>query len=129
MKAGDRVRDPAVGTARFQEIVGGERLEHRAQARRNAGRRRPIVLRRQLERGALHRRDRRIFGRLEPGAESWNRREGDETLDLRQLAADLLDHLLDEEIAEIDAREALLAIRDRIERSHARLVWRNMRTL
>ena len=33
-----------------------------------------------------------------------------------ELAADLLDHLLDEEVAEIDPGEALLAIGDRIER-------------
>ena len=70
-----------------------------------------------------------IFGRLEPGAESRNRRQSDESLDRRQLAADLLDHLLDEEVAEIDPRETLLAIGDRIERRHARLVRRDMRAL
>src|SRR3984957_9384393 len=104
MKAGDRVRDAAVGPARFQEIMGGERLEHRAELSRDAGSR-PIALSRQFKRGGPRAHDGGIFGRLEPGAESGSRRERDKRLDLRQLAADLLDHLLDEEVAEIDPRE------------------------
>ena len=128
MEAGDRVKDPAVGTARFQEVIGGERLERGAQLGRCGGRR-PSVLGRQLQRDSLHRRNCRIFGRLEPGAEARNRRKGDEGLDRRQLAADLLDHLLDEEVAEIDAGEATLAIGNGIERRNARLIRRDMRAL
>ena len=66
---------------------------------------------------------------LDPGAKPRNRRQRDEGLDARQFAANLLDDLLDEEIAEGDAGEALLAVRDRIEGGRPRLVPSDMRAL
>ena len=127
MKAGDRVHHPPVGTTRFQEVLRRQRLQGSAQACGHVPRRRPILLRRQFKRGALHGRDRRVVAGLEPSSKSRNRREGDEGFDQRQLAANLLEDLLDDEIAEADPGEPLLAIRDRIERRHASLLRRHMR--
>ena len=51
-----------------------------------------------------------------------HRRQRHEGRELGHLAADLLDHLLDQEIAERDAGEPALAVGDRIEHRGARLV-------
>ena len=51
----------------------------------------------------------------EPRAVARDRRERHEVLELRQVAAQLLDHLLDQRGAEVHAGEPGLAVRDRIE--------------
>src|SRR5581483_4696523 len=51
----------------------------------------------------------------QPAVEAGQRRERYERIQLGQLALQILDHLLDQEIAEGDATQALLAVRDRIE--------------
>jgi transposase InsO family protein len=48
----------------------------------------------------------------EPGCEARDRRQRHERRQFRQLAADFLHHLLDEKMAEADARETALAVRD-----------------
>jgi hypothetical protein len=53
--------------------------------------------------------------RCEPARETRNRRERDEGIETRQFALQILGHLLDQEIAEGDAAQTLLAVRDRIE--------------
>ncbi len=68
-------------------------------------------------RSAFGERDRGLVAPLavEPGAEAGHRRERHEGRELGEFAGDLLDHLLDQEIAEGDAAEALLAVRYGIE--------------
>ena len=110
--------------------MGGERLQRGAQLRGDAAAptaKSPRAAK--CERGSLQRRDRRVLGRLEPGANPGTGERVTKVSIARQFAADLLDDLLDEEIAEIDPGEALLAIRDRIERRDARLVRRDIRAL
>src|SRR5882672_6193505 len=51
----------------------------------------------------------------EPAPEARHRRQGGQTLQLRKLRLQLLDHLLDQEIAERYAAQAVLAVGDRIE--------------
>src|SRR6266404_5992113 len=51
----------------------------------------------------------------EPAPEARYRRQGGEALQLRKLRLELLDNLLDQEIAERNAAQPVLAIRDRIE--------------
>src|SRR5258708_31925155 len=51
----------------------------------------------------------------EPTAEARHRRQGGEALQLRKLRMQLLDHLLDQEIAERYAAQAVLAVGYRIE--------------
>ncbi len=65
----------------------------------------------------LAERHRRLVAALaaQPFGEVWGRRERDEGRELRHLAADLLHHLLDQEVSERDACEPTLAIGDRIE--------------
>ena len=58
---------------------------------------------------------------VEPGAEARHRRERHEGLERRHLAAEVLDHLLDQEVAEGDAGQPLLAVRDRVEDRGRRL--------
>ena len=55
---------------------------------------------------------RRLF---EPGAEAGNRRQRGVGLEVRQLGGEMVDHALDQEIAEADAGQAALAVGDRIE--------------
>ena len=58
----------------------------------------------------------------QPPAKSRHRRQRDECRELRHLAADFLDHLFDQEIAERHAGKPALAIRDGIEHRGTRLV-------
>ena len=51
----------------------------------------------------------------EPAPKPRYRRQGGKTLQLRKLRLELLDHLLDQEIAERHAAQAILAVGDRIE--------------
>src|SRR6478609_9040985 len=51
----------------------------------------------------------------EPAPKPRHRRQGGKTLQLRKLRLELLDHLLDQEIAERHAAQAVLAVGDRIE--------------
>ncbi len=60
-----------------------------------------------------------LFG--EPAREAGRGRQGDEGREPRQIALELLHHLLDQEIAEGDAAQPVLAIRDRIEDGGRRL--------
>ncbi len=57
----------------------------------------------------------------EPIGKSRNRRERDEGLEARQFAREILDNLLDQEIAERNAAEPLLRVRDRIEYGRRRI--------
>ena len=60
--------------------------------------------------------------RCEPGPEARCRREGHERLQAGQVAGQLLHHLLDQEVAEGDAAQALLAVADRVEDGRRRLL-------
>jgi hypothetical protein len=62
------------------------------------------------------------FHALKPGTEARRRREGDERLEARQVARELLHHLLDQEVAEGDAAQPLLAVADRVEDGRGRLL-------
>ncbi len=52
---------------------------------------------------------------VEPAAEAWDGRQGRERGQVRQLGAELLDDLFDQEVAERYAGESLVAVGDRIE--------------
>ena len=129
MEARDGVDHPPVRPAAFQKIIGGERLQDLPHPRRALGMGRPVVVLGALTRLRGKRLNGRIVGGLDPGAKAGDRREGDESLNSWQLSADFLHHLLDEKIAEADARQALLAIRDRIECRDPRLVLSDMGAL
>ena len=75
-----------------------------------------------IRRASAPRIARGVLGALlaEPAREARNRRQSDEGLQPRQFAPQVLDHLLDEEIAETDAGEAGLRVGDRIEHRRRR---------
>ena len=65
------------------------------------------------------------LGLLQPWHEARHRRQRDERVELGQLAAQFLDHLLDQEIAERNAAEPALGVGDRIEHRGARALDRH----
>ena len=122
MEARDRIDDASVGPPDLEEVMRRQRLERLAHARRGLGAFRPSVLERDVAHGLDQRLDRGIVAAFHPAPEARDGRQRHEGLDLRQFATDLLDHLLDQEIAEAHAGKALLAIRDRVEGRGAGLV-------
>ena len=68
-------------------------------------------------------------GRRQPAAKTRYRRQGDEGLQGRHFLAQLLHHVLDQEIAKGDAREPGMAIADRIEHHRIDLARRRLALL
>ena len=129
------VRHPVERTALVggSEVDGGEARQDRAQCLVDRRHLPPVRPRQQLEDGGgavgfiRHRSQRgdlalgkhRIALGFRPMldmlAQAGDRREGGEVLDVGQVARKLIGDALDQEVAEADAGEALLAVRDRIE--------------
>src|SRR5579872_2891960 len=114
MKPRDRIDDAAIGATGVDEIIGGKRRQHTIQSVDGGGLGRPVWMFEKTQRAsALGREKARVFLlalSIEPLRKAGNRRKRDEALQARQLPLQLLDDLLDEEIAEADAGEALLRI-------------------
>ena len=126
MEPRDRIDHAPVRPSGLEEIFRRQRLERLAHPGFGFRLLRPLRVERDLAHGFRERLDRRIVRGLHPGPEGRDRRQRHEGFDARQFAPDLLDDLLDQEIAEAHAGEPLLAVRDRIEGRGARLVLRDM---
>src|SRR5581483_12512416 len=104
MEMGDRIERTPVGRLRPQEVVGRERQKNLLDRLCRVRIGRPTGVVQQLKDAALLLGE---YGRcfaaalaLEPGGKAGYRRERYEGFQPRQLALELLDHLLDQEVAE-----------------------------
>ena len=61
----------------------------------------------------------------QPAGEARHRRQRHEGIEAGQLALQVLDHLLDQEVAERDAAQPFLAVGDRVEHGGGRLIRRD----
>src|SRR5947209_10663381 len=100
MEARDRIDGAAIWSFCLQEVMRGERLENAARVFGRRGIVDPAPFVERGKHGALLVAHRHVVRRLHPEPEARDRRKGDECLESRQLALQLLDHLLDKEVAE-----------------------------
>ena len=119
VKARDRIERAARGRARVEIIMRGERRNRSGDRLGRARLRGPAGMIGQIERspglGGERLRSRVGAFAREPGGEAGRGRQRDEVLQSRPFPAQILDDLLDQEIAETDALESALRVRDRIE--------------
>ena len=124
VKARDRIERAARGRARVEIIMRGDGRNCSRDRFGCARLRGPAGMIGQIERSPrLARKQRRgrvcAFAR-EPRSEAGRGRQRDEVLQARPFPAQILDDLLDQEIAETDALESALRVRDRIENGRRR---------
>ena len=119
MEARDRIERRAAPVAPAQKYQaaarssGSRTVSDTARSRHQSGRSSAVSAERSSSLDPARRLARALAA--EPGGEVRHRRQRDEGREPRNLARNLLDHLLDQEVAERDAGQPALAVGDRIE--------------
>ncbi len=129
METRHRIDQPALWRPRFEKIIRRERLEHRTQLRCEFRLLEPVGLVEIFQERPVLLGHRHILGLLQPLHETRHRRQRHEIVQLWQFAAQLLDHLLDQEAAEGNSAQAALGVGDRVKHRGAGALDRHRPTV